>query len=90
MYGFAGLSRAVGPAAALEDQVRRLSALLEGIDATRSHLPVASDGIWRGPAHTVYTAALAALVRELSDVRGQLEHALAGSRSALGVLASRD
>jgi hypothetical protein len=91
MYGYAAPSTAAVPGVvvALENQVRRLVALLDGVDGTRSRLPNGNEGVWRGSAHVVYTTALAGLARELADVRGQLDRALAGSRSALGVLASR-
>jgi len=67
----------------LETQSRRLTALVQRVDAVRHRLPPAHNGVWRGPAHSLYTSSLARLDREIGEALTALEHAAASVGSAV-------
>ena len=75
--------------AALENQQRRLRAVIDRIDLVRATLPSADAGIWRGPAHSLYVSSIESLAGEFALVRGRLDAALAATRTALSVAASQ-
>jgi hypothetical protein len=73
---------------ALERQAVRLEALVRRVDAARSSLPGPDAGVWKGPAHSLYTLALQALVTEVDAAHGSLSSALRDSRRAHAALAA--
>ncbi len=73
----------------LEQQATRLEALARNLEHSRAQLPLSAVGVWRGPAASVYGAALHGLVGELGAAAAQVDRALSNSRHALATLAAR-
>ncbi len=71
---------------ALQQRVKRLEALVQAVDTLRARIPSSADGIWSGPAHTVYAVALDTLGGELAAAGARLHDALSQSRHALATL----
>jgi len=74
---------------ALENQQRRLRAVLERVDAVRATVPSPQAGIWRGPAHGLYAASVEGLAGEFGTIRMRLEAALAATRTAHSIAANQ-
>lgn len=73
-------------AVALEVQGHRLQRLAYRLLETTSGLPRPEDGIWRGPAHAIYSAALQGLADELSAAQARLGAAAIESGRAAAAL----
>ena len=74
---------------ALENQQRRLRAVIDRVDEVRGRLPSAQGGIWRGPAHSVYSSSVDRLTGEFGTIRARLEASLAATGAALSVAAGQ-
>jgi len=74
---------------ALENQRRRLQAVIERVDQVRGTVPSPQSGIWRGPAHSLYASSVEGLVAEFGAIGARLEAALAATRTALSIVADQ-
>jgi len=74
---------------ALENQQRRLRAVIERVDQVRGTVPLPQPGIWRGPAHSLYASSVETLAGEFGTIRARLEGALAATRTAVSIAANQ-
>jgi hypothetical protein len=75
---------------ALQQQESGLDALAARVDTARARLPAVDASVWRGPAHSLYTAAIGELSSQLLAVQTQVRTAARETRRALATVAQHD
>jgi uncharacterized protein YukE len=74
--------------ATLSEQLGRIHALEARLDRVFDSLPVATTGVWKGPAHRAYVAAIDDLRSAVARAMVDVERAAASTRRAAARVAS--